>query len=135
MLKISTHRTVDLLKRELEIQLDELENKWHFSTLEKIFIREEMYIDFKLYSDREALYVYMYDRFKPFLKSLYHFNKIFIIASTSSKFTISPALLSFKIAAIKSSALLIFFAINFFLVLCKVIIFLQHNVRKVTLQK
>jgi topoisomerase IV subunit A len=69
MLKISTHRTVDLLKRELEIQLDELENKWHFSTLEKIFIREEMYIDFKLYSDRESLYVYMYDRFKPFLKS------------------------------------------------------------------
>lgn len=69
MLKISTHRTVDLLKRELEIQLDELENKWHFSTLEKIFIREEMYIDFKLYSDRETLYVYMYDRFEPFLKS------------------------------------------------------------------
>ncbi|PKP16279.1 MAG: DNA topoisomerase IV, partial [Bacteroidetes bacterium HGW-Bacteroidetes-23] len=69
MLKISTHRTVDLLKRELEIQLDELENKWHFSTLEKIFIREEMYIDFKLYSDRESLYTYMYDRFKPFLKS------------------------------------------------------------------
>jgi topoisomerase-4 subunit A len=69
MLKISTKRTVELLKRELEIQLDELENKWHFATLEKIFIREEMYIDFKLYSDREALYVYMYERFKPFLKS------------------------------------------------------------------
>ncbi len=67
MLKISTLRTVDLLKRELEIQLDELENKWHFSTLEKIFIREEMYIDFKLYSDRESLYVYMYGRFEPFL--------------------------------------------------------------------
>ena len=69
MLKISTKRTVELLKRELEIQLDELENKWHFATLEKIFIREEMYIDFKLYSDRETLYVYMYDSFKPFLKS------------------------------------------------------------------
>ena len=69
MLKISTNRTVDLLKRELEIQLDELENKWHFSTLEKIFIREEMYIDFKLYSDRESLYKYMYERFEPFLKS------------------------------------------------------------------
>ena len=69
MLKISTHRTVDLLKRELEIQLDELENKWHFATLEKIFIREEMYIDFKLYSDRESLYVYLYDQFKPFSKS------------------------------------------------------------------
>ncbi len=69
MLKISTARTVDLLKAELEIQLEELKNKWHFSTLEKIFIREEMYIDFKLYSDRESLYKYMYDRFEPFKKS------------------------------------------------------------------
>ena len=66
MLKISTQRTVGLLRSELEIQLDELENKWHFSTLEKIFIREEMYIDFKLYSDRESLYKYMYDCFQPF---------------------------------------------------------------------
>jgi topoisomerase-4 subunit A len=69
MLKISTHRTVDLLRQELEIQLEELKNKWHFSTLEKIFIREEMYIDFKLYSDKESLYKYMYDRFEPFKKS------------------------------------------------------------------
>jgi len=68
MLKISTNRTVQLLKRELEIQLDELENKWHFSTLEKIFIREEMYIDFKLYSDRESLYQYLYKSFEPFKK-------------------------------------------------------------------
>jgi topoisomerase-4 subunit A len=69
MLKISTNRTVDLLRQELEIQLEELKNKWHFSTLEKIFIREEMYIDFKLYSDKDALYKYMYDRFEPFKKS------------------------------------------------------------------
>ncbi|WP_427872870.1 DNA gyrase/topoisomerase IV subunit A [Flavobacterium sp. MMS24-S5] len=69
MLKISTERTVDLLRQELEIQLEELKNKWHFSTLEKIFIREEMYIDFKLYGDRESLYKYLYDRFEPFKKS------------------------------------------------------------------
>ncbi|KDN56266.1 DNA gyrase/topoisomerase IV subunit A [Flavobacterium seoulense] len=69
MLKISTHRTVDLLRQELEIQLEELKNKWHFSTLEKIFIREEMYIDFKLYHDKESLFKYMYDRFEPFKKS------------------------------------------------------------------
>ena len=69
MLKISTERTVELLKAELEIQLEELKNKWHFSTLEKIFIREEMYIDFKLYSDRESLYEYMYKRFEAFKKS------------------------------------------------------------------
>ena len=66
MLKISTHRTVDLLRSELEIQLEELQNKWHFSTLEKIFIREEMYIDFKLYSDKESLYTYMYHRFEEY---------------------------------------------------------------------
>lgn len=66
MLKISTDRTVDLLRQELEIQLEELKNKWHFATLEKIFIREEMYIDFKLYSDRESLYEYLYKRFEPF---------------------------------------------------------------------
>lgn len=70
MLKISTNRTVDLLRQELEIQLQELETKWHFSTLEKIFIREEMYIDFKLYSDKESLFEYMYKRFEPFKKVL-----------------------------------------------------------------
>ncbi|MHA3787828.1 DNA gyrase/topoisomerase IV subunit A [Flavobacterium hauense] len=43
MLKISTHRTVDLLKRELEIQLDELEESWHFQSLERIFIENRIY--------------------------------------------------------------------------------------------
>ncbi|KAF2519276.1 DNA gyrase/topoisomerase IV subunit A [Flavobacterium salilacus subsp. salilacus] len=43
MLKISTHRTVDLLKRELEIQLDELEEQWHFQSLERIFIENRIY--------------------------------------------------------------------------------------------
>jgi len=70
MLIFSTHRTVDLLKKELEIQLEELEAKWHSSSLEKIFIREEMYIDFKLYSDRESLYEYLYTRFEPYKKDL-----------------------------------------------------------------
>ena len=70
ILKINTDHTVRLLKLELEIRLDELERQWHFSTLEKLFINHEMYIDFKLYSDRESLYVYLYDRFKPFKKQL-----------------------------------------------------------------
>lgn len=43
MLKISTHRTVDLLKRELEIELDELEESWHFQSLERIFIENRIY--------------------------------------------------------------------------------------------
>jgi topoisomerase-4 subunit A len=43
MLRISTERTVDLLKRELEIQLDELEEQWHFLSLERIFIENRIY--------------------------------------------------------------------------------------------
>lgn len=70
ILKINTNSTVDLLKLELEIRLDELERQWHFSTLEKLFINHEMYIDFKLHSDKETLYVYLYDRFKPFKKQI-----------------------------------------------------------------
>lgn len=70
ILKVNTDTTVDLLKRELEIRLSELERQWHMSTLEKIFINEEMYIQFKEYSDRETLYVYLHDRFKPFKKQL-----------------------------------------------------------------
>ena len=46
-----------------------MQQQWHFATLEKIFIREEMYIDFKHYSDRETLYGYLYKRFEPFKKS------------------------------------------------------------------
>ncbi len=70
ILKVNTDRTVELLKLELEIRLAELEKQWHFSTLEKIFINEEMYIDFKNYSNKETLYVYMRDAFKPFKKVL-----------------------------------------------------------------
>ncbi|MFN5785333.1 MAG: DNA gyrase/topoisomerase IV subunit A, partial [Flavobacteriia bacterium] len=70
ILKVNTDNTVRLLRMELEIRLDELERQWHFSTLEKIFIQEEMYIDFKLYSDRESLYAYLYKRFEKHQKKL-----------------------------------------------------------------
>ena len=70
ILKVNTDSTVRLLKLELEIRLDELQRQWHFSTLEKIFINEEMYIDFKLYSDRESLYAYLYERFEKYKKQL-----------------------------------------------------------------
>ncbi|ASS49148.1 MAG: DNA topoisomerase IV [Candidatus Fluviicola riflensis] len=69
ILRTNTDNTLQLLKRELEIRLTELQQQWHFATLEKIFIREEMYIDFKHYSDRETLYGYLYKRFEPFKKS------------------------------------------------------------------
>ena len=68
ILKISTQQTLELLRRELEIELHELQEKWHFSSLEKLFIKEEMYIDFKKYSNRETLYEYLYERFLPFKK-------------------------------------------------------------------
>jgi topoisomerase-4 subunit A len=45
MLKDSTDQTVALLKRELEIQKHELEEQWHFSSLEQIFIEEKIYRD------------------------------------------------------------------------------------------
>jgi len=70
ILKINTDNTVRLLKLELEIRLDELERQWHFSTLEKLFINNEMYIDFKFYSDKESLFTYLYNRFEPFKKEL-----------------------------------------------------------------
>ncbi|MFD2567515.1 DNA gyrase/topoisomerase IV subunit A [Pseudotenacibaculum haliotis] len=45
MLKSSTDYTVELLKRELEIQLNELEEQWHFASLERIFIENRIYRD------------------------------------------------------------------------------------------
>ncbi|MBL7891228.1 MAG: DNA gyrase/topoisomerase IV subunit A, partial [Bacteroidia bacterium] len=70
MLKISTLQTLELLKKELEIELHELGEQWHFSSLEKIFIKEEMYIDFKKYSDKENLFKYLYESFKPHKRKL-----------------------------------------------------------------
>ena len=43
LLRLATEKTRDLLKLELEIELRELEEKWHFSSLEKIFIEERIY--------------------------------------------------------------------------------------------
>ncbi len=43
MLERSTDNTVELLKAELEIQLGELEEQWHFSSLERIFIENRIY--------------------------------------------------------------------------------------------
>ena len=45
MLQVSTDNTLDLLRRELEINLKELQEKWHFSSLEKIFIENRIYRD------------------------------------------------------------------------------------------
>ena len=70
ILKHSALQTRDLLKLELEILLNELNEAWHFASLEKIFIKEEMYIDFKKYNNKEDLYKYLYERFASFKKKL-----------------------------------------------------------------
>ncbi len=43
LLKVSAENTKSLLKRELEIKLSELEDKWHYTSLEKIFFEEKIY--------------------------------------------------------------------------------------------
>ena len=43
MLKINTDNTKELLRQELEIKKSELEEKWHFASLEKIFIENRIY--------------------------------------------------------------------------------------------
>lgn len=43
LLRVSADNTKDLLKRELEIKLGELQEKWHYTSLEKIFFEEKIY--------------------------------------------------------------------------------------------
>lgn len=45
ILKHNTDHTVSLLKKELEIELHELQESWHFSSLERIFIENRIYHD------------------------------------------------------------------------------------------
>lgn len=68
ILKISTHQTLELLRRELEIEKGELQESYLFASLEKIFIKDEMYIDFKNYSDKETLFGYLDGRFAKYKK-------------------------------------------------------------------
>jgi len=70
ILRYSANRTLELLKKELEIELNELKEKWHFASIEKIFIKEEMYIDFKKFDSKEQLYEYLYKRFDKYKKQL-----------------------------------------------------------------
>ena len=55
VLKICTDSTLALLKKELEIKLGELEDKWHFSSLEKIFIENRIYRDIEECETWEAV--------------------------------------------------------------------------------
>ncbi|WP_374707773.1 DNA gyrase/topoisomerase IV subunit A [Flavobacterium sp. J372] len=70
MLRISTKRTVDLLKRELEIQLDELEEQWHFQSLERIFIENRIYRLIEEEETWEGVIRAIDEGLKPFTKHL-----------------------------------------------------------------
>ena len=70
MLRISTERTVDLLKKELEIQLNELDEQWHFLSLERIFIENKIYRDIEDKTTREAVIQAVDDGLKPFVQNL-----------------------------------------------------------------
>ncbi len=71
ILRIATDNTVRLLKRELEIRRGELMEKLLFSSLERIFIREEMYIDFKHYAEKPDLFKYLDKRFESYKPQFY----------------------------------------------------------------
>lgn len=68
LLRVSVELTRDLLKRELEIRKRELQEQYLFASLEKLFIKDEMYIDFKKYADKENLFLYLDERFKKYKK-------------------------------------------------------------------
>jgi topoisomerase-4 subunit A len=70
MLRISTHRTVELLKKELEIQLEELDEQWHFLSLERIFIENRIYRLIEEEDTWEGVIRAIDEGLKPFTKHL-----------------------------------------------------------------
>ena len=70
ILRRNTDHTVALLKKELEIELHELQEKWHFASLEKIFIENEIYQEIKGKSSKEEVYEAVDKALKPFTKNL-----------------------------------------------------------------
>jgi len=70
ILKRNTDHTVSLLKKELEIELHELEEKWHFASLERIFIENEIYQEIKGKNSKEEVYEAIDKALKPFIKKL-----------------------------------------------------------------
>ena len=69
LLKTSVEKTKHLLKRELEIKLGELEDKWHYTSLEKIFFEEKIYKELEKKHDTwDKVLQAIEDAFKPFRK-------------------------------------------------------------------
>lgn len=71
LLRISTDHTRELLRQELEIKLRELEDKWHYTSLEKIFFEEKIYKELeKRYATWDRVIEAITDAFQPFLKRM-----------------------------------------------------------------
>ncbi|MFT4697532.1 MAG: topoisomerase-4 subunit A [Flavobacteriaceae bacterium] len=70
MLRRSTNRTVELLRSELEIQLNELESQWHFASLERIFIENRIYREIEEEETWEGVISAINEGLKPHIKHL-----------------------------------------------------------------
>lgn len=70
ILRKNTARTVELLKKELELELGELKEKWQWISLERIFIENEIYEDIKPCKTDEAINSTIFKGLEPFVKNL-----------------------------------------------------------------
>ena len=71
LLKLSVDRTKDLLEQELKIKLAELQAKWHYTSLEKIFFEEKIYKELeKKHETWEKVLEAIAKAFVPFRKQL-----------------------------------------------------------------
>jgi topoisomerase IV subunit A len=71
LLVTSVDNTKDLLKKELEIRLAELQEKWHYTSLEKIFFEEKIYKELeKKHETWEKVLTAIAKAFEPFRKQL-----------------------------------------------------------------
>ncbi|WP_341214859.1 DNA gyrase/topoisomerase IV subunit A [uncultured Wocania sp.] len=70
MLRRSTDNTVQLLKQELEIKLNEFEEQWHFASLERIFIENRIYRDIEEEETWEGVISAIDKGLKPHIKHL-----------------------------------------------------------------
>ena len=70
ILKTSTENTKDLLKKELEIQLNELESQWHTISLERIFIENRIYRDIEEKTTWDDVISTIDKGLEPFKKNL-----------------------------------------------------------------
>ena len=70
MLRRSTDNTVELLRKELEIQRNELEEQWHFASLERIFIENRIYRDIEEEETWEGVISAIDKGLQPHIKNL-----------------------------------------------------------------